>query len=230
MLKRAHRLPNRVSFAATHRRSRRCRVCTLACCARAATFVVGNLFGPFAQYWHKKYELVDTHHANNVHVQPLSPPAVNIDRAAQRGGDGGVLDPDQLLEAPLNEVFLFHGTTAATADVIVQHGFDERVASLHGLYGAGTYFANQSCKAAQYARDRGVKTLIVARVTLGDPYYATGHLAQHRRAPDRGAGWSKTGLTYDCVVANTSGSQAHRELIVYDHRQAYPEYVVRFRE
>ena len=39
--------------------------------------------------------------------------------------------------------------------------------------GAGTYFANQSCKAAQYAKDKGgVKTLIVARVTLGDPYCA----------------------------------------------------------
>ena len=106
------------------------------------------------QYWHKKYELVDTHHANNVHVQPLSPPAVPIDRttraSAGAGGTcrGDVLDADQLLEPGLNEHFLFHGTSEDVADVIVQHGFDERVASLSGLYGAGSYFANQSCKAA----------------------------------------------------------------------------------
>ena len=40
-------------------------------------------------------------------------------------------------------------------------------------------------------------------------------------------GWAE-GLTYDSVVANASASQVHRELIVYDHRQAYPEYLVRF--
>ena len=64
-------------------------------------------------------------------------------------------------------VFLYHGTSADVADVIMQHGFDERLAALQGLYGAGTYFANQSCKAAQYANDSGVKTMLVTRVTVG---------------------------------------------------------------
>ena len=173
------------------------------------------------QYWHKKHEMVDTHHANNVHVKPLNPPAVPLDRAAGKGkgGPGGVLDVDMLLEPGLNEVYLFHGTTREVADIITHHGFDERVGNLSGLYGAGVYFANQSCKAAQYAKDSGVKTLIVARVTLGDAYYTTGHLTQYRRPPERDTrvGW-KPGFTYDCVVANSGGSQAHRELIVYDHR------------
>ena len=179
------------------------------------------------QYWHKKHELVDTHHANNVHVKPLNPPVVHSGKGK---GGAGLLDADGLLEPGLNEVYLFHGTTSEVADIITCHGFDERVANVSGLYGAGVYFANQSCKAAQYAQDSGVKTLIVARVTLGDAYYATSNLSQHRRPPERDTriGW-KPGLTYDCVVANTGGSQAHRELIVYDHRQAYPEYVVRFR-
>ena len=96
----------------------------------------------------------------------------------------------------------------------------------------GVYFANQSCKAAQYARDGGEKTLLISRVTLGDPHYATGTLKEYRRPPERNAVVWGAGLTYDSVVANTSttSGQVHRELIVYDHRQAYPEYVVRYRE
>ena len=32
------------------------------------------------------------------------------------------------------------------------------------------------------------------------------------------------------LVAPPRTSQAHRELIVYDHRQCYPEYIVRYKE
>ena len=137
---------------------------------------------------------------------------------------------------------------AASAFTPPRRAAAERI--LGGLYGAGVYFANQSCKAAQYARDPGVKTLLISRVTLGDPFYATGTLSQYRRPPERtstlkanlnnlygamapGGGIQVTrfGCLYDSVVANsTTNGQVHRELIVYDHRQAYPEYVVRYRE
>ena len=148
-----------------------------------------------------------------------------------------LLDQEGLLEfKTLNEVFLYHGTTAEVADIVAHHGFDERVAKLDGLYGAGIYFANQSCKAAQYAKDPGVKTLIVARVALGDPYYADstwrsyGTLSASRRPPDRPRADKAKGLTYDSIVANESRTQIHREFMLYDRRQAYPEYIVRFRE
>ena len=36
--------------------------------------------------------------------------------------------------------------------------------------------------------------------------------------------------TATAVVANASGSQIHREFIVYEHRQAFPEYIVYFKE
>lgn len=157
-----------------------------------------------------------------------------------------MLDDDKLLEPGLNEVFLYHGTSSDTADVIAEHGFDERVASLQGLYGAGIYFANQSCKASQYCepkkadplylnmgqQKKDVKTLIVARVALGDPFYTMSSLSKQRRPPERSTrtGW-KPGLLYDSVVVNAGdNNQVHRELILYDHKQAYPEYIVRFRE
>jgi hypothetical protein len=39
----------------------------------------------------------------------------------------------EMLDVDVNEVFLFHGTSPALANMIAQHGFDERVASLGGL-------------------------------------------------------------------------------------------------
>ena len=185
------------------------------------------------QYWHRKYEMLDEHRAHSIRVHPLSPPARTLDRRPN-GGDAHVLDEDRMLDQGLNECFLYHGTSPEIADVIVEHGFDERVAALSGLYGAGVYFANQSCKSAQYAQadHKGEKTLIVARVVLGDPYYAIGQMSQQRRPPMRNETFRywQVGTLFDSVVANVSTSQAHRELIVYDHRQAYPEYVVRYRE
>jgi hypothetical protein len=39
----------------------------------------------------------------------------------------------EVIDADINEVFLFYGTSPDLASVIAQHGFDERVASLGGL-------------------------------------------------------------------------------------------------
>jgi hypothetical protein len=168
------------------------------------------------QYWHRKRELVDTHHQNNVKVRPLQPPVRPL-----------LADPDGLLDANLNEVYLMHGTSDwVIRDIIARTGFDERVANLRGLYGGGVYFACESCKSAQYAPvENGLKMLVISRVVLGDPYYATAAMQNERRPPLRGGAFAP-GLTFDSVVAN----MLHREFIVYDHKQAYPEYIVWFRE
>ena len=82
-----------------------------------------------------------------------------------------------------NERLLFHGTRQfGYAKAIATEGFDNRVAQ-QGLYGNGTYFAAQTCKSAQYAAKKAMSekassqrpgTIIVARVALGDPFYAAG--------------------------------------------------------
>lgn len=79
-----------------------------------------------------------------------------------------------------NELLLLHGTPHFdVAKVIATEGFDHRVAG-NGLYGQGTYFAAQTCKAAQYATVHGmslkastqlVGTMLLARVAIGDPFY-----------------------------------------------------------
>merc|ERR1712014_317330 len=53
------------------------------------------------------------------------------------------------LDCSINECLLFHGTSKSNLDLILQNGFNERFGE-RGLYGDGVYFAEQSCKAAQY--------------------------------------------------------------------------------
>ena len=68
---------------------------------------------------HRKREIVDAHHANSIRLRPLSPQPPEL-------ADSRLIDPDKLLDANLNEVFLYHGTSYDVASIITQHGFDER--------------------------------------------------------------------------------------------------------
>lgn len=122
-----------------------------------------------------------------------------------------------------NEVLLWHGTHGDIINTIVKQGFDERVCSLSGMFGAGLYFAQDSCKSGQYAQaDRNRSHwFLLCRVRLGRPYYATETMQNERKAPDG----------FDSVVFNPGVGHIpcghHREHIIYDRYQAYPEYVVR---
>ena len=197
------------------------------------------------QYWHRKDEMLDHHKANGIRLQPLDPPAKEIILQRDDGNSsvppavGGKLnrwkseegraDGRSYIAKNLNECYLYHGTSAEVASIISKHGFDERVGNVMGLYGAGVYFANQSCKAGQYTeKGKDNKTMIISRVMLGDPFYIAGKMQQARRPPDRKKG--PVGTTYDSVVANQTQTQIHREFIIYEHRQAYPEYIIVYRE
>merc|ERR1719161_1278884 len=79
--------------------------------------------------------------------QPLSSKHFRWDPAVASSLDNG-----------LNEFFLWHGCPSSTGNLIAQGGFDERVASMKGLYGAGIYMTPQSCKAWRYARADGCPT------------------------------------------------------------------------
>eukprot|EP00929_Paragymnodinium_shiwhaense_P109722 TRINITY_DN76219_c0_g1_i1.p1 TRINITY_DN76219_c0_g1~~TRINITY_DN76219_c0_g1_i1.p1 ORF type:complete len:829 (-),score=117.61 TRINITY_DN76219_c0_g1_i1:2-2488(-) len=136
--------------------------------------------------------------------------------------------PHEVVDASVNEVFLWHGTKAEILPTIREWGLDERVCSLNGLHGGGLYFASESCKAGQYAPAAGKhRYLLYTRVLLGTPFYTKGDRIGERRPPvfpDR------PGKLYDSVVANAgvanAGKQYHREFVVYDRRQTYPEFEV----
>eukprot|EP00927_Polykrikos_kofoidii_P027826 TRINITY_DN24372_c0_g1_i1.p1 TRINITY_DN24372_c0_g1~~TRINITY_DN24372_c0_g1_i1.p1 ORF type:complete len:219 (-),score=31.34 TRINITY_DN24372_c0_g1_i1:113-769(-) len=128
-----------------------------------------------------------------------------------------------------NEVYLVHGTKWDLVDIITyKEGFDERVAR-GGLYGEGIYTAEQACKSNQYTEINGVgqRLLFICRVVLGCPKYTSTTLSG-RRPVDTGK--------EDSVIANRgtvqggrNGWQHHREFIVYDRHQIYPEFMVTYK-
>mmetsp|Transcript_79809 Transcript_79809/g.258155 ORF Transcript_79809/g.258155 Transcript_79809/m.258155 type:complete len:549 (+) Transcript_79809:106-1752(+) len=147
--------------------------------------------------------------------------------------------PEHIFEH-VSERWLFHGTSYENAGKIAMGGFDNRL-SRRDMYGAGTYFTSQSCKAHQYTCDnhRGggckcpvMRTMILARVALGDPYYTRRTLQETaRRPPDRENGNGH----YDSVIANPGWMQNHKrqhqdhqELVIFDKGQAYPAYVIEY--
>ena len=92
-----------------------------------------------------------------------------------------------------NARLLLHGMKDFdVAKTIAIEGFDNRVArDAACLYGAGTYFAAQTCKSAQYAMRDGLKrkasrefpgTILIARVAIGDPFYTPRHCQKDLRA------------------------------------------------
>ena len=86
---------------------------------------------------------------------------------------------------------LLHGTSPVNAKQILEQGFDQRLAD-RGLYGSGTYFTTDMCKALEYCKDlddKGCHHLVVARVILGHPFMAT----RPMRTAKRNAAWARLG-------------------------------------
>ena len=136
------------------------------------------------------------------------------------------------LSTDINEFYLFHGTSSEKARLICEHGFDERVANLNGLYGAGSYFASNSCKSHQYSnqyKDSPTWVMLVCRVVMGSPYCTSTQHNQQRRPPDNPA---TPGRPFDSIFTQHGvgrvGQQQHNEYVVFDRHQVYPEYIVRY--
>lgn len=55
-----------------------------------------------------------------------------------------------LLDPAVNEYWLFHGTKAENVDILIDKGYDNRVCSVHGMFGSGFYLAENSTKSNQY--------------------------------------------------------------------------------
>jgi len=150
---------------------------------------------------------------------------------------------DRIIDQSTNEFWLWHGTSAATAAILAKQGFDERVASLGGLYGAGSYFADASSKSHQYAQgnQQDQCCMLYCRVIMGSAFMATKNMSQTRRPPSnpafggaaggRGAqGRGVAGTPHNSIMAasgvGNGGQQGHNEFIVFESRQVYPEFIV----
>jgi len=186
--------------------------------AKAVVISVARIENP--QLWnnfqHCKQNIMDAHKKHHTGIPALSPPVPS---------ELHELDPMEMLDRNANEQYLFHGTPKENADKIVNQGFDERVAN-KGLYGRGIYFAHEACKCMQYTENDHA-TIVISRVVMGEPFYPRQQQTTLRRPPEKDP---STHSLYDSVIANPGvanlGTQVHREYVVYDRSQAYPEFVV----
>lgn len=128
--------------------------------------------------------------------------------------------------ASCNEFFLLHGASAEIVASITRSGFDPQRGgeSCGRMFGVGAYFADLASKSDRYALpdSNGIRTIIVARVLLGNCFPAFEALPDLRRAPDG----------YHCICGITraeGGSVDHREYVVYKGQQALPLFAVQYK-
>jgi hypothetical protein len=133
------------------------------------------------------------------------------------------------LDARVNEKFMWHGTKPELLNIIEENGFDERMGSLDGMFGAGVYFAEMCSKSDQYCTPRRGHYFyfFLSRVMLGVPFGTQSAMVQKPplRRPPLMAG--AQGRPHDSIVYTPHGNH-YREFIVYDKAQTYPEFLVEY--
>ena len=193
------------------------------------------------EYQHHRGIMSDRRHGTAGHECLFDRPAVQA----------GLQDLQRVIgDKDNNELWLWHGTKPETGPTIAQLGFDERLASMRGLYGAGNYFADNSSKSHQYrgtpkkflangtpdptwvpysdsTNAAGHHCMLLCRVAMGTPYL-TDVTHQHERRPPPNP--ATQGLPYDSIFAETQvanyGTQLHNEYIVFKSSQVYPEFII----
>lgn len=153
-----------------------------------------------------------------------------------------------------DERMLFHGTSADSIEGIAEAGLDLSEAARSGRYGVGAYFTDESCKAHGYSGHEDqhdgsrIFCMLYCRVATGKTLRmrATGVTASRNyltgmRMPSpndpvfasRMRGRRRVREAWDSVdvtgASRSTERQVHREVVVFDSRQIYPEYVVYYR-
>mmetsp|Transcript_60772 Transcript_60772/g.156617 ORF Transcript_60772/g.156617 Transcript_60772/m.156617 type:complete len:188 (-) Transcript_60772:70-633(-) len=121
------------------------------------------------------------------------------------------------LDHSVNEMWLLHGTTEKAAEALSKSSF---IPGTGGCFGAGVYFADDARKSNSYAKvaPDGNKIMLMCRVTLGN-------IKKLPKGSDMGAHRYKSDPNVDCILGDTG----HREFVVYDTAQVYPEYIMRYK-
>jgi len=125
------------------------------------------------------------------------------------------LDPDA------NEVYLWHGTSKAAWSAIAEDGL--LLGTYGGLYGSGFYFAENSTKALEYAKEKTgaeqEQCLLLCRVVLGEPYFTTASSSDRiEKVKEKDK---------DSIFADSHNGWA-REIVIDKCANIYPEYALTF--
>ena len=210
-----------------------------SCMRRAKILSVHRIenFRLWHRYMARLAAMRQEHASNNINVASA---ALDLDGHGKITTElQSIFDCGEALAHDLDEKILLHGTSWENAGSIVQNGFDNRICQ-RGMYGAGVYFAGAGCKSHQYTCAQHFhlccgcdceRTLIIARVALGDAALATETRYHERRPPVR----NNSSGTHDSIVVHPglitghhSQNQVHQEYVIFDREQAYPSYVVQY--
>jgi hypothetical protein len=126
--------------------------------------------------------------------------------------------------ARYERVWLFHGTDEDTVPMICQMGFNRSFCGKNAtVYGKGVYFARDASYSSSttYSRPnvQGVQHMFLCRIVIGE--YCRG--VQNALAPPARNG----PILFDSTVDDL---RAPSIFVTYHDAQAYPDYLVRFRQ
>lgn len=119
---------------------------------------------------------------------------------------------------PLSEMYLWHGTSKVSPDVVATEGLKLCYAQSSGLYGKGLYGAVDPHYSKDYTHrpdnSRDTLQLILCRFLLGNCLEGSGgSRASDALPPKDGHSWHDKGRNF---------------YVVYDEGHVYPEFVVTF--
>lgn len=132
------------------------------------------------------------------------------------------------LDKSANEFYLFHGTSDAGVQGILEHGFDIDMAGTNAgnAFGNGAYFAERPCKSDAYVScddtsivAKDVYVMLVCRVACGGIKMVKEFDSEAHTRMDG----------YTCLLGDReAAARTYREYIVYDKDQVYPEFAMRY--
>jgi poly [ADP-ribose] polymerase 7/11/12/13 len=125
------------------------------------------------------------------------------------------------------ELDLFHGTKDTPPNEIYlgEYGFDMTFSGEHGMWGRGTYFAQNasySCNFYAYLSPDEKRQIFLAQVLTGHVYNCEPDRTL-RRPPKKNE--NNGGRRYNSVSGVTRGTKVY---IAYENRIAYPTYLITF--
>ncbi|CAC5406575.1 unnamed protein product [Mytilus coruscus] len=136
----------------------------------------------------------------------------------------------------INEHYVFHGTKPENIEIILATGLDSRMARVNSMFGQGVYGSESSTKSDQYAddrdkRDMSPKSMFLTRMCMGE-IYIIDKPQRMLRPPCRSClslrckKECRNTELFDSVLVD--GKWIFREMVVYDHAQCYPEFLIKY--
>jgi len=129
---------------------------------------------------------------------------------------------------PTEEKLLFHGTSKTDPKNIYNDeiGFDFRHSS-GGMWGPGSYFATNASYSKGYSFNAGENKsqFFLVSVIVGEVHTCEPNAQIKLPPPKQHSGADFQVVRYDSVAGTTGGSLNY---VIYDHRKAYPLYLITF--